>query len=225
MKVYSSGCTSQYFFTLLWMIGQGIVNLFLSPILYQINLLFTIPILSSAIIALDKLSRNAIDPRKMFLLGILVCGYFLTDLEPTNVITSIVVTMNQKTITSIGAQYYWNLIAIAGEVGTFFYFTLLIFYQTRKQQRNASRWILVGGLFYGPIAFISILFRLNTIIPGIFGFSVAIGLLIISLSLFLNPVLNQVLMQTRKKIEEEDNRLFSYTRSLIEAECGSFVNH
>ena len=225
-------------FIFLYMVAGVFQYLLLSKVIFQIQGIIVMPGGIMILVSADYLKRYSVDPVKIFIFGITMGGYLYVLLDPSNVLETILRSGELTLKASLKLQIAGIIITIELLV-LFFYYTILIYRSADEEIKSKAILTVIGGAIYGILTFIFYAFGLTTIIPGIIGFSIAIGLFIVTLSFKLEPRLITSIIKTLdkakiklvkkiipicshcKNIRDEDGHWYSIEEFLNEAVIAS----
>ena len=185
-------------FIFLYMVAGVFQYLLLSKIIFQIQSIIVIPGGIMILISGDYLKRYTVDPVKIFIFGITM-GAFLYVLLLTDSVKTSTLNSGESTLKpSQNLQIVGIFITIELLV-LFFYYTILVYKFAEKEIKSKAILTVIGGVIYGVATFIFYSFNLSTIIPGVIGLSIAVGLFIVTLSFKLEPRLLSSLINSHNK--------------------------
>ena len=205
MPLYLKKRTRQYLplvlqsWALLFYLLTGVFQyLLLSPLLFKIQVVFILISCLFTLIALDHMSRYSVDPKKIFLLGIITCGLIISLFDTDIIILTTLIT-GEPTLKATGSLKTWGLLLTIGLLLPYFVYTLRIYLRSPKSIKPKAVITLIGGICYGLLPFVFYGLSLTDIILGIMGFTTAIGSFLVTLSFKKEPRLINVLIEFSNK--------------------------
>lgn len=185
-------------FLMLYILLGGIALLIQSMELFKFEILLLIPSAFFLVLVFDKLTRYSLDPIKMLIFGFFSAGVLTSSIMDDSVIEII----NGAGFPSFqtNGRYHLGLSLFTGLVGfLFLYYNGVIFLRSPPDMKRRASLSLLGGIFFSPVSFIFYITRLNKLIPGIMLLSLAIGVVLPSLSYQLEPRLLDVLIEAENE--------------------------
>ncbi len=172
--------------------------LLLSELIFRIQAIIVIPGGLFILISADYLKRYSVDPVKIFIFGVTMGGFIYVLLNPNSVEATTLNSGDPTLKASLKLQMTGIFITVELLV-LFFYYTILIYRSADKDIKSKAILTVIGGAIYRFSTFIFYAFGLSKLIPGIIGFSIAVGLFIVSLSFKLEPRLITSLIKSYNK--------------------------
>jgi hypothetical protein len=201
--------------SILWSLLQGAAILFMSPfiLITSIIILFIGPF--PMLLFIDVVSRDAIDSLKMIgysMLFVLVVAFsFDNDAVSQSILP------NGADHLIIGGRFEMAIIvALIYYVVTILIFATKLHYGSPKNLRKYSRILLLAGVLWAIVLPIVIGFGLDrTLLPGLDGIIVAIGLVLVSIAFYKEPKLAYVLSfkALRLMVIKSDSGIPIYTKT------------
>ena len=172
--------------------------LLLSKLIFKIQTIIVIPSGLMIIISTDYLKRYTIEPIKIFIYGLTIGGllyvlFFCDCIEET------VLNSGEPTLKASIQLQIWGSILMVEILVLFFYNTILIYKNADREIKSKARLTVFGGSLYLFLTFFTYLFGLTKVIPGIIGFSMSVGTIIIAISFKLEPRIVTVLIKSHHK--------------------------
>jgi hypothetical protein len=171
---------------------QGLSELFSSKLLWLLCCYAYLPLGFSLIILLDSLTRTSIDPIKIGLISAISAAVFITSLQPDSIGT-IEFPNGEQGMVATGGFLISQIILYLIEGGLAVYYTAKILINSPSKLKFSSRLFFSGAFTLGIVAPLTVGIGLNLYLPASDALFVAIGTLLISISIVRQPKLAYIL--------------------------------
>jgi hypothetical protein len=188
---------AQWVFWAIWEIFQAVSDLFvfnpmLSKYLHLVCFYALIGMGFSAIFFIDTITRGRVDPWKIFIMSITSTAVIIFSLDVDAAVVIKGTAPNQYP-SMAGDFRYATLIMMVWIVCVMFYGNLKILIHTPKKLLTSARWNVIGVSIYALFPLIIQFTPLEDFFPGIANLSIAVGMIITSITLLAKPQLAFVL--------------------------------
>lgn len=186
-----------------YMVLVGVSQLLISPTLYKISLAMLVPATFLLIWFLDHQNHFTVDPKKMFIFGIITWEFFSSLFIPSSVLL-MEVSSGGYSIQDDGNLHIWTSALGAVSLLMLLYYCVFIFIKSPAPIKRKALLILLGGLINGILTISLMVLQIYEKMPGILNLSLAVGIFINSLSFSINPKLFDVVKKSFRSSKRKE---------------------